>query len=148
MKTFWLVRTVLFAGCVLVAACATSRNSAAAGSSPQVDPVDATSTIKSIIYSDLSKDEILKRLAPYVRVGDKLSQFSSKTGLDLGFCLEGGPGVQDCHLASGLGLVADPHGVIQVIRRSEQTIAGRVFKQMSISKGLLEWKGYARGYQD
>lgn len=117
-------------------------------STPQrYDSIDASRDIQAIIYSDLSKQEMLARLEPYVKIGDKLTQFSKKTGIDPGVCLIGGPGVMDCRpLKGGLNLVADPDGRVQLIRRTEQTVGGREFKEMSISSGLLEWKGYVRGY--
>jgi len=114
----------------------------------QSKPLDAADEISRIIYSDLSKSEMLEQLSPFVRVGDKLEEFTPKTGLDLGFCMEGGPGVVDCHLANGLQLVADPDGMVQLIRRNARLVGDTTFNEMSISTHILHWKGYARGYPE
>ena len=114
----------------------------------QATPLEASEAISHIIYSDLDKTEMLDRLGAFVRIGDKLDEFPARTGIDLGFCLGGGPGVQDCHLSNGLQLVADPDGVVQVIRRDARTVDGKAFAEMSISTHILRWKGYARGYPE
>jgi len=91
---------------------------------------------------------MLARLSAFVSVGDKLEDFPAKTGIDLGFCLGGGPGVVDCHLANGLQLVADPDGLVRVIRRDSKVVEGKAFNEMSISTHILQWNGYARGYPE
>ncbi|WP_299343249.1 hypothetical protein [uncultured Pseudoxanthomonas sp.] len=114
----------------------------------QTTPSDVSDEISRIIYSDLPKPVMLARLSTFVSVGDRLEDFPAKTGLDLGFCLGGGPGVVDCHLANGLQLVADPYGLVQVIRRDSRTVEGKAFREMSISTHVLHWNGYARGYTE
>jgi hypothetical protein len=109
---------------------------------------DASEQISRIIYSDLSKADMLDRLAPFVRIGDKLVDVPARTGTELGLCLESGPGVVDCRSLDGLQLVADPEGRVQIIRRAARTIEGKAFPEMSISTGVMRWKGYARGYPD
>lgn len=91
---------------------------------------------------------MLERLSAFVNIGDKLKEFPSKTGLELDFCLGEGPGVVDCHLSSGLQLVADPDGLIQVIRREARVFGGVRFNEISISTNILRWNGYARGYPE
>jgi hypothetical protein len=114
----------------------------------QTRPSGASEEISRIIYSDLSKSEMLVRLAAFVSVGDKLENFPTKTGIELRFCLVGGPGVVDCHLPNGLQLVADPDGLVQVIRRDAKAVEGITFNEMSISTHILHWKGYVRGYPE
>jgi hypothetical protein len=114
----------------------------------QARPLDASEKISRIIYSDLSKPEMLDQLAAFVRIGDKLEEFPARTGVELGFCFGGGPGVEDCHLSNGLQLVADPDGVVQIIRRDARTVDGKAFPEMSISTHILRWKDYARGYPE
>lgn len=109
---------------------------------------NASDGIDSVIYSDLGKDEMLKRLSPYVALGEKISEVRKRHERDFGFCLIGGPGVEDCQLANGLQLVADPDGFVRIIRRSEKVVGDRVFPEMSISTNILEWKGYMRGYPE
>jgi len=114
----------------------------------QAQPLGASDQISSIIYSDLSKSEMLEQLSPFVKVGDKLDDFHAKTGLDFFLCMGGGPGVEDCKFNNGLQLVADPDGIVQLIRRSARVIEDRKFDEMSISTNVLRWKGYARGYPE
>lgn len=114
----------------------------------QTTAPDASDEISRIIYSGLSKPEMLTRLSAFVSVGDRLKDIPAKTGLDLGLCLRGGPGVIDCNLANGLQLVADPDGLVQVIRRGSRIVDGKTFDEMSISTNILRWKGYARGYPE
>lgn len=54
----------------------------------------------------------------------------------------------DCHLSNGLQLVADPDGLIQIIRRDSKIVDGEEFSEMSISTHVLHWNGYARGYPE
>ena len=115
---------------------------------PQTKPSDVSDEISRIIYSDLSKQDMLALLSEFVSVGDRLEDFPAKTGLELGFCLGGGPGVVDCHLANGLQLVADPDGLVQIIRRDSRTVDGKAFSEISISTHVLHWNGYARGYAE
>jgi len=114
----------------------------------QSEPRDAAAEISGIIYSELSKAEMLERLSPFVRVGDKLDDFHSETSLSFLFCLESGPGVVDCQFDNGLQLVADPDGLIQLIRRKSMVVGDKTFIEMSISTHVLHWKGYARGYPE
>ncbi|MFT3806854.1 hypothetical protein [Arenimonas sp.] len=114
-----------------------------------LDPPVRPAEISSILYSDLSKQEMLARLAPYVKVGDKLKHFEKKTGLDAGLCLVGGPGVTMCSSSvSGLDLTMDRFGVIRVIRRKERQVDGRKFEAMSVSAGVMEMDGYYRAYEN
>ncbi len=114
----------------------------------QPEQIDIAGRISAIIYSDLSKSEMLDQLSPYVKVGDDLESFHSKTKLKYFLCLGGGPGIADCKFENGLQLVADPDGKIQLIRRRERVIAGKAFKEMSISTHVLRWGEYARGYPE
>lgn len=115
---------------------------------PQTAALNASEEISRIIYSDLTKSEMLSRLAVFVRIGDKLEDVYAKTGLSQGFCFGGGPGVNDCSLAGGLELVVDPDGVVQIIRRRDRVVGDTSFKQMSISTNILRWNGYMRWYPE
>ncbi len=125
-----------------------SSKSAPPAALPQTAPSNASEEISKIIYSDLTKSEMLNRLAVFVRIGDKLDDVYAKTGLGHGFCFGGGPGVNDCSLSGGLELVVDPDGVIQIIRRRDRMIGDTSFKQMSISTNILRWNGYVRWYPE
>ncbi|NZA27706.1 hypothetical protein H0E84_15095 [Luteimonas sp. SJ-92] len=104
--------------------------------------------IASIIYSALPEEQMLQALSDYIAIGDELGKFKERTGLDLGLCLVGGPGVISCSHESGLQIIADPDGIVRILRRSEKTIEGKKFNEQSISTNILEWKGYVRGYPD
>jgi hypothetical protein len=114
----------------------------------QTKSLTPSENISKIIYSNLSKPEMLKQLSVFVNIGDKLKEFPSKTGLEFDFCFGGGPGVVDCHLSSGLQLVADPDGLIQIIRREAKVVGGVRFNEISISANILRWNGYVRGYPE
>ncbi|RYD98791.1 MAG: hypothetical protein EOP50_04680 [Sphingobacteriales bacterium] len=131
---FSIITTLLLPGCAV---------------SHQLDLAVAPKKISEILYSDLSRQEMLDRLDPYVRVGQKLKDFTEATGLEPGLCLVGGPSVTDCQsFDTGLQLIADPDGFIRIIRRIDRKINGRQFPQISISSGTLTWKGYVHSYND
>src|SRR5262249_22789362 len=105
--------------------------------------------IDSTIYSDLPKEQMLKKLEPFVAVMDSKADSKKKTGLKLQAGFTSGPGggvtdhsVEDC----GLRLIVDPDQKIRIIRRVGRSIAGRDYPEMSISEPGFKWHGYARWY--
>jgi hypothetical protein len=112
----------------------------------QSDPKATAQAIDAIIYSDLTKEQMLERLKPLVAVMDSRADFESKTGLQLwGFGT--GPGVMHYFVENcGLNLIVDPDQKIRIIRRTTKTVGGKQFSEMSISERGFSWKGYARWY--
>jgi hypothetical protein len=115
-------------------------------------PPDAEASaraIDAIIYSELSREEMLGKLKPFVALMDSTDDFRRKTGIELRGGYGTGPGVLTYRVpGSGLSLVFDPDRNIRVIRRAARTVGGREYPQMSISEQGFEWKGYRRRYPD
>ena len=104
-------------------------------------------TINSIIYSGLSKAEMLDRLKPIVALMDSIDDFTQKTGLHYMFGFGSGAGVMDYSIEHcGLTLIVDADQRIRIIRRRERVVNGENYPEMSISEPGFEWKGYLRRY--
>ena len=103
------------------------------------------SKIETIIYSSLSDKAMLARLQPYIRVGEKYSDFTNSTKLSPSFCFGTGPGAQICMFPFGLTIAVDPDGVIRILQRKARTIDGRAYSKMCIGPCSLSWHGYLLG---
>lgn len=113
----------------------------------KVDAKRIASEIDSLLYSNLSKEEILDKLKPYVAVMDSIIEFEKKSGLKLKDGFGSGPGVMHYMLSEcGLQLVVDPDQIIRIIRRSHKVINGTDYAEISISEPGFLWNGYARRY--
>lgn len=113
----------------------------------KVDAKRIASGIDSLLYSNLSKEEILDKLKPYVAVMDSIIEFEKKSGLKLEDGFGSGPGVMHYMLSEcGLQLVVDPDQIIRIIRRSHKVINGTDYAEISISEPGFLWNGYARRY--
>jgi hypothetical protein len=64
-----------------VSAAPSTRPIAATAPATQPDPDATARAIDAIIYSDLSKEEMLKRLKPFAAVMESADEFKAKTGL-------------------------------------------------------------------
>lgn len=105
--------------------------------------------IDAILYSDLSCDEMLKRLAPYAAVGEHARLFVKRTGIHpaMAFCI--GPYPTDYFVPGcGLEFVMDDLFQIHIIRRSQKTIEGVEYSHKSISAPTMICDGYARHYEN
>jgi hypothetical protein len=125
----------------------TQRAAATRAATTQPDLKQTARAIDAILYSELSNEQMLEKLAPFVAVMDSVDDFKRKTGLAFADGIGSGPGVMDFAVQGcGLHLVIDPDNNIRIIRRDSRTAGGRVYSQMSISDQGFTWGGYSRWY--
>lgn len=149
-QTLCLTSAVWVLAANLVGCAVGSRAPTVLSPAPVVQVADgarAVSGIDAIIYSDLSKAQMLEKLGAYVSLMDTREDLKRKVGVAPDECLGSGPGVMDCGVGgSGLRLVFDPDGRLRVIRRNARSIQGTKYPEISISESQLEWRGYRRWY--
>lgn len=111
-------------------------------------PAEIARQIDVILYSDLPKEEMLARLAPWVAIGEPRRWFERRTGLRTGAdgCI--GPYPTDYRVEGGCGLslVLDYYFYVRIIRRAGRTVAGVEYPTMSISAPFMVDGGYGRYY--
>jgi len=116
---------------------------------PARDPAAIAREIDAIIYSELTKDQMLQRLKPFVALMDSKDDFRKKTGLEFEGGFGSGPGVMDYSVMNcGLRLVVDPDQKIRIIRRDGKLVNGKIYPRMSISEPGFKWNNYARWYPE
>ena len=126
-----------------------SKSSLAHDDKAKPDPIEIARRIDDVLYSDLTKDEMLEKLKPLVAVMDSQDDFKKKTGLEFSSVSGSGPGVAHCTLSGcGLELVVDPDENIRIIRRAKKQVGGKRYRQMSVSEKGFVWNGYSRFYPD
>lgn len=93
---------------------------------PPTGGASSGGAIDAVIYANLSNDEMLRRLAPYVAGFGTREGFEKAHGASP--CSGMGPGAAACTVpGSGLELIYDPNGVLRLMRRQARTLGGRSY---------------------
>jgi hypothetical protein len=105
--------------------------------------------IDAILYSDMTKDQMLIKLKPYVSLLETKIGFEKKTGLQLFEGIGTGPGIVHDYGVSHCGLrLIIAHDEIRIIQRSARTRGNKTYPFMSLSAPIVRVKGYVRIYDN
>ncbi len=114
---------------------------------PTASPSNVAREIDSIIYSDLSKDQMLEKLKQFVSVMDSYTDFRKKTGLENTFGSGSSYGVMERHFRGcGLIVVTDPDEKIRVLIRNPLSVNGKDYPGLTITDRYFEWKNHKSWY--
>jgi hypothetical protein len=103
---------------------------------------DPGAQITAILLSDLTPEQMLEQLSPFVNVGDDIQRVLPRMGNGLSVCLFHGPGARSCRFGNGLLLVADPDGVVRLVAREQKTVDGRTYPTLWMTSNRLELDSY------
>ena len=111
-------------------------------------PDEIARDIDAILYSDLTNEQMLQALSPYVQLGEHVRLFVKRTGLQVINDFVCGPYPTDyCVSGCGLEFVMDDLLRIHIIRRAQKNVGSRNYPQKSISNPIMRTHGYARWYE-
>jgi hypothetical protein len=112
--------------------------------------------IDKVLYSNLSRDQIISKLSIYIEIGDYYQNTRLPSELDeqlvyltSGPMTSSGPLIRSIDfLNCGIQLVINNDGKVLCIRRKSKNINGIEYREVSISSSIISYQGYTRVYND